>query len=86
MIFGRGQGLNSEWLENYILAHWRDLIIRQCIQDGKYIIFKNELQIDSKTIRKEYQRRDYIARTLAWMPEEEKRIEKWKNTYRQRTC
>ena len=82
MIYGRGQGLTSEWLENYIMAHWRDMLVRQCILDGKYIIFKNELHIDSRILRKEYQRRDYIARTLAWKPEEEKRIDQWKKRNR----
>ena len=64
MIFGRGQGLTSEYLEAYILAHLQDMIIRQCIQDGKYIIFENSLNIDSRIKRSEYQRRDYIARAL----------------------
>ena len=64
MFYGRGQGMTTEWLESYCLAHWQEMMIRQCIQDGKYIIFENSLNIDSRIKRSEYQRRNYIARAL----------------------
>lgn len=70
----RGYGKS---FEAYIEALIRDMLVRSAIASGEYIIFQNELKIEDESKRKEYQKRKYIARVLAWKPEEEGRMEAW---------
>ena len=70
----RGYGKS---FEAYLEALIRDMLVRSAIASGEYIIFQNELKIKDESKRKEYQKRKYIARVLAWKPEEERRMEAW---------
>lgn len=77
MICEGGRRGYGKSFEAYIEALIRDMLVSAAIASGEYIIFQNELKIKDESKRKEYQKRKYIARVLAWKPEEEGRMEAW---------
>ena len=77
MICEGGRRGYGKSFEAYIEAMIRDMMIRSAIASGEYIIFQNELNIEDESKRKEYQKRKYIARIMAWKLEEEGRMEAW---------